>query len=768
VPATKGAAAVTSQHVTSALEYLDGRLGTQVSLTDPAGEWLKLKGSLDVSESQARAPTFAEALRRLPEALAALPTWLEQAAFEVELDSVPRSTVQLPLPTALRALGNARVETHARATRERGAEPAGTIELTVTGAESGVATQNCSSTRLHGKGHLAFGEGKFQAELSASDSSRQLMRVSSSGLLPFLPLVRGQSHVLSDLMLDAESQRLPLSNLPFVCQRLQGLLSATVHVEDAFGAAPRIAAEVAMDGFSQGSEQTLDVAAKLAADTKQISLDGTLTAEGKTSRIRGRLPLSTSGRTVALDLDAPVQGEVELEALPVAPLIPRDAPISHVSGSLGGRVELHGTLQAPQVSGRVQLHDVALTATALAQPLSDIQGEIRFGGDGVVIERLSVRDQGGTVKLDGRVELRGPKRLEGLFNIAANQFPLRQAGQVMATMSASAQVRTALGTNDPKVWITLHDFDTWIDSSAVKEGLDLSPHPDRVIEPAPGTAESDGSTAPGGHDVTSPRLFQKLTLYLDAGREFWIKRADFAIKLSANLQIILQSGGPNSAETSVSLAGQIQFDRGYLELLGKVFEVQKGGTLRFTGGADTTINLTAIYADRRSDKKVKVHVTGSATAPRLDFALDDKPINAGEAFQAIYGTEDSSSDTDVDAQAQAVQFVSALTAGMLTTNLRRNLGAMAPILMIDPADSEGNSQLRAGFELDSLIPDFLRGIVTGMYVEGIVSSGKENDTSGSKEVDRGVLIELFFPHNLVTSGRYGPDTTWSLDVGWQP
>jgi len=98
---------------------------------------------------------------------------------------------------------------------------------------------------------------------------------------------------------------------------------------------------------------------------------------------------------------------------------------------------------------------------------------------------------------------------------------------------------------------------------------------------------------------------------------------------------------------------------------------------------------------------------------------------------------------------------------------RRRLGAIAPIVAVDPADSEGVGQVRAGFELDTLIPPFLEGIVTSIYVEGILATEKQAEQGGERDVQPGVLIELHFPHNLVTSGRYGPDATWTLDLGWQ-
>ena len=84
---------------------------------------------------------------------------------------------------------------------------------------------------------------------------------------------------------------------------------------------------------------------------------------------------------------------------------------------------------------------------------------------------------------------------------------------------------------------------------------------------------------------------------------------------------------------------------------------------------------------------------------------------------------------------------------------------------MEPATAGSGSRVRAGFELDSLIPGFLKRFIRGVYVEGIIAGSDEQqqqDTSG------GVLLELYLPHDLVTSGQYGPGETWSLDLGWEP
>jgi hypothetical protein len=260
----------------------------------------------------------------------------------------------------------------------------------------------------------------------------------------------------------------------------------------------------------------------------------------------------------------------------------------------------------------------------------------------------------------------------------------------------------------------------------------------------------------------------RLSVQIQSRDGFWVRRADFDLKLATDLKIAIERPAPSPNSSGVSVNGEIRFERGYLELLGKMFEVRPGGTLRFPGGNSTTLDLVASYKDRRTEKTVTVRLRGTATAPKLDFSLDEEPITAGEAFQAIYGSTDNSSDRVEDTEAEASQILSALTAGVITTSIRRRLGSMAPIVAVDPGGSQGVSQVRAGFELDTLIPDFLRDVVTGVYVEGILSSEKLDEQGTQRDVQPGVLIELHFPHNLVTSGRYGPSTTWTVDIGWQP
>jgi translocation and assembly module TamB len=213
------------------------------------------------------------------------------------------------------------------------------------------------------------------------------------------------------------------------------------------------------------------------------------------------------------------------------------------------------------------------------------------------------------------------------------------------------------------------------------------------------------------------------------------------------------------------VTGEVKIDRGYLQLFGKVFELTRESRLRFIGSnpPNPVLELEATHKSR-GGSIVSVRITGRGDEPTLQFLIDGKEVDAGVAVQELFGGEKSSSDSDASDQAR--NFVSGLTAGVLATAARKELGAAAPIIMIDPAEKAGEGRVRAGFELDDIVPPFLRPVVTGAYLEGILARESEDASSGAT-TQFGALLELYFPRNLFTAGQYGPGTTWSVDFGWQ-
>jgi hypothetical protein len=164
---------------------------------------------------------------------------------------------------------------------------------------------------------------------------------------------------------------------------------------------------------------------------------------------------------------------------------------------------------------------------------------------------------------------------------------------------------------------------------------------------------------------------------------------------------------------------------------------------------------------------VRVDVTGFVSAPQLAFSVDDQPVNAGQAILALTGRGDSGSSQSPEDQLASAAI--GMTTGLLSLGARREFGDWIPMLSIDQGTAD--TRVRAGFEVDKLIPKFMRGFVKGAYVEGVVSTGDSGDSrqeNSGGNAQTGVLIELMLPKDLVWAGKYGPGQTWSVDLDWRP
>src|SRR5690606_38131717 len=129
-------------------------------------------------------------------------------------------------------------------------------------------------------------------------------------------------------------------------------------------------------------------------------------------------------------------------------------------------------------------------------------------------------------------------------------------------------------------------------------------------------ASAQGTETKGG--APAEEVPHVTRLVLKSYDRFWIKRDDFAVNLSANLDTELSG-------ERVNVQGEVLIERGYLTLIGKTFDFERGGKLSFIGGEpDPVIDLTAVFNNRRTGDIVKVHITGRGSKPVIEFLVNDK------------------------------------------------------------------------------------------------------------------------------------------------
>jgi hypothetical protein len=73
-----------------------------------------------------------------------------------------------------------------------------------------------------------------------------------------------------------------------------------------------------------------------------------------------------------------------------------------------------------------------------------------------------------------------------------------------------------------------------------------------------------------------------------------------------------------------------------------------------------------------------------------------------------------------------------------------------------------------GGSADAFIPDFMREVVLGAYIEGFLTTSGGTQSTGTGGVGGGVTLELQFPYDLVLSGTYVPPASAGADLVWEP
>lgn len=745
-----------SYELTTELRYRDAAAQLTLGARDAAGALLDARAELShrartlrellaLGAALGHEAEWSAALKLEPRALGALPidAWLA-SPLDPELAAITAGA-ELTVQHAPRA------EPTASATL-RAVKPArGTTSVRI-----GLAEHACADQELALSVALALADGKADLRASIESTKQPLLDAGAAARVELAPALQGRgAPVLEDAGGRVQLRGIALDALPRLCGLAKGHVSGSIDARALLGADPELTVQLSGRKLSFGAPVGIDLELTAGANASEATLDLELTHGATRSTARGRLPIRWQRESFELLRDRPMSANVKLDRMPVIALLPPSFAISRASGYLNGAVVAGGTLDAPEVGGRIEPERLALTVTGLAQPLHGIGGRIAFSNRRVLIDRLVARDRDGSITLNGSVELQPNNDVRAKLSVKADGFPLRQQGQIAGEVDAEIGVSALMTEHDTRVDVSMKDASAWLLGGELRRGISLDEHPD-IVDPRAG--ERRAREEQEEKDKIPPRPIE---ISINAEDSFWIRREDFAVKLSTKLELKIDEG-------KVAVTGPLRIHRGYLQLFGQTFDIDGKSSVDFVGGTppDPVLDITATTVNRSSNERVSVRIGGRASAPQLEFYVDDAQVDAGRAATALFGGRGRGGDSD--AQGEAKSFVAGMMAGVMAMSARRELGDAMPILMIEPAEDMRASRVRAGFELDKLVPGFLENVIRGVYVEGIFAGSGEDENASSGGVQGGVLLELYFPYDLVTAGQYGPGQTWSVDFGWEP
>ncbi len=138
---------------------------------------------------------------------------------------------------------------------------------------------------------------------------------------------------------------------------------------------------------------------------------------------------------------------------------------------------------------------------------------------------------------------------------------------------------------------------------------------------------------------------------------------------------------------------------------------------------------------------------------------------------ALLVSGDVRGDAARDVERAPTDFLAGVAAGVLTLSLREEFGQVVPTIVVE-GNSYGGTRVRGGWRLEEVLPESLRRVIRGIYIEGFFNTSGQDGEGSRRTVgqvqDFGFLLELALPRDVVNTNTFTPPNNFSLDVTWQP
>jgi len=724
-----------------AVDAKEGTVHVDADLRDARGRLVEAEGRVVLGDGT------------LPALLADLPP-LTRVPWKVEARIPERSFTELPITLAELPRGRASVHVAVDALER---EPQGNVQATLR-LDPHALDASCEETRtrlaLHGE--LSSGGAELEGDLALDDEEVATLLVESQDIgRAFAGLLEGRDvGPPDDLRGRLEASPIPLSRIPYACGEVAGHVEGHLELTAMGSARPR--GDVELRASLRPDDERYDLVVTADVDSGRARAEVNVNhATRQVMHALAEAPLRWRDQWVPEWSGETLRGDATLDEVPAA-LFAAVAPvIERGEGTLSGELHASGTtLDDLDARGRLVLDAVGVSVVPTSQRFEDVNGVVRLTPGRLTIEDLRTRDLDGSARLDGHLDLDGWSPRHAELTVNADDFPIRWQGLEQGRLSGVVDVAGTVDDEGSNIEVSLRELEVRLGESLGDTVQDLDPHP-RVFystdegyaidDPEEALAQRLGDTAP------APSSLLPLRLEVRSEESFWVRRSDLAAQVEVAVDATATAEG-------LRLRGPIRVRRGFLLLVGKSFDLEPG-ELRFTGGStlDPQLDLRAMHQVGGGDT-VTVDVSGRASSPELAFSSSVPGVETDREVIALLAR---GRQTEADAAAQTTAFVSALTGGLLARLTRQRAGAYVPVLTVGSAG--GQTTLRAGFSVDSLIPDALDDVVQGAYVEGFVGAGgTEQRTTG------GVLVELLFPRAITATGRVAEPSGWSADVSWEP
>jgi translocation and assembly module TamB len=506
------------------------------------------------------------------------------------------------------------------------------------------------------------------------------------------------------------------------------ILRAQVHAQlTARGTpnAPVVKLAARIDDARMGDRSLGTADLKLGYKDRQSQLDAQITsANGGRLQLglRAKADLSLAAVQDGLQIrDVPIDGRLSSRSLDLQVLSGLNDTVRAVAGLLDADGQFHGTIGTPQLAGQLAWKGGRLQLAGFGE-FRDI--DLRFRGDGkqMVLEKLFARSGEGSADVTGKATRGGDGRQLALEARAKlDRFSLYSEGQPLGALSLKATASGAVAPERIQVDVKIPEAHFYMAEGNRKQLQPLRRPDDVVIfeqgsprdrreakrlealaertlsRPAEtsGRAEAKRDQPAQAEAGRKPATGQprRMRINVDAEQNLWVKAPDI------NLELGLGPGFHVSHTDELRVLGVVKVKRGYVQVIGRRFDVRAGSSISFSGRPDQPrLAVDAEY-------NVRAARTPTTVAVRVEGPVDKLQFTLNSPEHPEYGDTELMSlvlagrlPDDPGGGMVSGDRATSLVGGVLASRLQQTLAKRLPldVLTIEAGEGLAGSRVEAG------------------------------------------------------------------------
>ncbi len=443
---------------------------------------------------------------------------------------------------------------------------------------------------------------------------------------------------------------------------------------------------------------------------------------------------------------APLDVSLESHGLDIGFVQVFSQDLRQVEGRLDAALQLRGEPAAPELDGFVALRQGRLSYTGMGD-LRDIELELEVRGDRASLRRLELRSSG-TLRASGEATRAGPGQPFHLdFDLVARRFGVVSNDLTRVYLDADARLEAELSRQALDGTLSILAATIELPNTPKKSVQELEAHPDFHVGSDPEPSDTVLVSAKGGAQGAHSPF--ELSLRIVNRKPIHVTGVDLAGDGNVDLRLGYGGEGP-------SLAGTIDATKGYVVVMSRRFELERGRVyyLGKEALADPRLDVVAIHESPHA----KVTVTVGGTAQKFTADLRSTPAMSEAEIATLLATGKPQLKRGAGGVSEVSGAATALGA-VVTSQLKRGIAAKLPVDVI--SFQAGEEGLDAG------------SLEAGSYVTDRIYVGYARNFGVVLETDRRNTNEVRVEYELLRRwtlevtygdrGAGGADLFWTRD-----